>query len=112
MHQRMGKMFHSGRYCYSIVLLQRFLLGGYSKRPRPEAVALRSPPKGGETRTGRPRRGLGVPGKPRWGCATWGKPRWGSGYGCCLLEQLTLLPLPALLLPDVLADGILVPPDR
>ena len=28
-----------------------------SNRPRPEAVALRSPPKGGETRTGRPRWG-------------------------------------------------------
>jgi type II secretory pathway pseudopilin PulG len=36
--------------------------GGYpkatnSKVPRPEAVALRSPPKGGQTRTGRPRWG-------------------------------------------------------
>src|SRR5262249_32686878 len=32
-------------------------LASASKRPRPEAVALRSPPKGGEARTGRPRWG-------------------------------------------------------
>src|SRR5262249_36465732 len=82
-----------------------------SKVPRPEAVALRSPPKGGQTRTGRPRWGLLLLSKPRWGCCTLGKPRWGLAYGFRLLEQLTLLSVPALLRTDVLPHRLLVPTD-
>src|SRR5262249_51434310 len=85
-------------------------LEGWSNQPRPKAVALRSPAKGGKTRIGRPRGGLLVPGKPRWGCDTEGKPRGGLGSGPRLRNQLTLLPVPALRVPNGLPHRRLITP--
>ena len=63
-----------------------------SNRPRPEGVALACPPKGGESRIG--------------------KPRWGVVVESGSVESLALLAVPRFLLANVLPHQAFVPANR